>query len=250
MQAYRVLWPLVSLLALGAAAPAQAQTEQLARMRTALASPDRPAEDKARDAARRPYDVIPFLGITSGMTVLDVSAGAGWYTEVLSAAVGPTGKVYMQNSPGLVERQGEAFRNRLQARADRLGNVELVVRDMSDVGLDGQMDAAITALNLHDNYNRGEDSALAFLRGMYDALKPGGVGGVIDHVGLEDHDNSKLHRIAKSVARDLITKTGFSIEAESDMLANPDDDHTLGNSDAALGRNTDRFLFRVRKPAM
>jgi predicted methyltransferase len=240
-------WALTCLLFAAAFDTALAQ-DQIARMRTALASPDRPAEDKARDAARRPYDVIPFLGIKNGMTVLDDIAGAGWYTEVLSAAVGPTGKVYMQNAPGMVERRGEAFRAELQARADRLGNVELLLRDAADLGMNGQMDAAVTALNLHDMYGRGEAGAVAFLKGMYDALKPGAVAGIIDHVGLPGNDNAKLHRIETATARDLITKAGFVIEAESDLLANPRDDHTLGSSDEALGHNTDRMLFRVRKP--
>jgi predicted methyltransferase len=243
-----ILWPLVCIFAFTAFSTAFAQ-EQIARMRTALASPERPAEDKARDAARRPYDVIPFVGIATGMRVLDVFAGDGWYTEVLSAAVGPTGKVYMQNAPGMIERRGDAYREQLQARADRLGNVELLLRDLSDLGMDGQMDAAMTALNLHDAYGRGGEAAgLAFLKGIYDALKPGGVAGIIDHVGVPGKDNGELHRIEKATAQDLLTKTGFVIEAESDLLANPKDDHTLTSHDPALGRNTDRMLFRVRKP--
>ena len=54
----------------------------------ALAAPERSAEDRDRDSARKPKQVLEFVGIGAGMTVLDVAAGAGWYTEVLSAAVG------------------------------------------------------------------------------------------------------------------------------------------------------------------
>jgi predicted methyltransferase len=49
-------------------------------------------------------------------------------------------------------------------------------------------------------------------------------------------------------ARDAITKAGFTIEAESNILANPTDDHTKGVRDPSLARHTDQFLFRVRKP--
>ena len=66
-------------------------------METALLSPGRPAEDKERDAARKPIQTVQFLGIETGDTVIDVIAVGGWFTEVLSAAVGPSGKVLAQN---------------------------------------------------------------------------------------------------------------------------------------------------------
>ena len=85
---------------------AQAQDEQVARMRTALASPARPAEDKERDAVRKPVETVQFLGIKTGQTVIDVIAAGGWFTEVLSAAVGPSGKVLGQNPDFFVQRDG------------------------------------------------------------------------------------------------------------------------------------------------
>ena len=66
----------------------------------ALAAPERSAEDRGRDAARKPTQVLEFIGIEAGMAVLDVAAGAGWYTEVLSAAVGADGHVISHNSFG------------------------------------------------------------------------------------------------------------------------------------------------------
>lgn len=244
---YRAAWALWGCWAAGFAGLALAQ-EPSATLQTALAAPERPAEDKARDAIRRPAEVVRFVGITPGMTVLDAFAGAGWYTEVLSGAVGPGGKVFMHNATGMVARRGEEFSNALAARAARLGNVELLVRDLPALGIDGQADAAMTALNLHDAYGDGRDSAVNFLRGIFTALRPGGVLGFIDHVGAPGVDNSELHRIDKDTVRALLTEVGFMIEAESDLLANPADDHSLPIRDAALGRNTDRMLFRARKP--
>ena len=242
-------WAAVALLIIGSAAgrPARAAQSQEARMRVALASPERSAEDKARDAARKPIQVIQFLGIKTGMTVIDVLAGGGWYTQVLSAAVGPAGKVYSQNPDFIVKRKG--FMDHEKALVARLGNVQPVHGDLADAGLGGCCDAAITALNLHDIYNGGgEDAAVKWLEGIYATLKPGGVLGVIDHVGDPGKDNKKLHRIPVDTARDLVTRAGFVIEEESDLLANPKDDHTLFNRDPKLHRDTDRFLFRCRKP--
>jgi predicted methyltransferase len=225
---------------------AQAQDEQTARMRTALAAPARSDEDKGRDAVRKPIETVQFLGIKTGQTVIDVVAFGGWFTEVLSAAVGPSGKVYAQNPDFFVQREG--FIAAEKTHHDRLGNVTAVHGELAAAGIVGQADAAITALNLHDIYNSqgGEAGAVAFLKGVYDALKPGAVFGVIDHVGIAGQNNAQFHRIEVQVARDVIKKAGFTIEAESNILANPADDHTKGVRDMA--RHTDQFLIRARKP--
>jgi predicted methyltransferase len=226
---------------------AHAQDEQVTRMRAALAAPERSAENKARDAARKPIETVQFLGIKTGDTVVDMIATGGWFTEVLSAAVGRRGKVYMQNPAFLVQKNEDAL-------IKRLGNVEPVHASLAQAGVVGKADAVVTALNLHDVYNGyadqpgGEPAAVAFLQSMYGALKPGGVLAVIDHVGIEGQDNATLHRMLPQQARDAITKAGFILEAESTVLANPADDHTKGVIDPSLGRHTDQFLFRARKP--
>jgi predicted methyltransferase len=223
-----------------------AQDEQVTRMRAALASPDRPAAEKERDAARKPIETVQFLGLETGQTALDVIAAGGWFTEVLSAAVGPTGKVYSQNPGFFTSRPG--FAEAEAARVSRLGNVTPIHGDVADGNINGQVDVAITALNLHDLYNgqNGEAAAVAFAKGVYDALKPGGVFGVIDHVGIAGQDNAAFHRIQLQQAKDVLTKAGFTIEAESDILKNPADDHTKGVRD--VGGRSDQFLIRARKP--
>src|SRR5262245_19325654 len=120
---------------------AQAQDEQVARMRTALAAPNRPAENKARDADRKPIESVQFFGIKTGQTVVDMIAVGGWYTEVLSAAVGPTGKVYSHNPPFLVQADPE------KALLARLGNAEAIHVQLNETGLAGKVDAVVTAQN-------------------------------------------------------------------------------------------------------
>ncbi len=78
---------------------------------SALADTSRSEADRNRDAGRRPADVIRFLGIKEGMSVIDMIAAGGYYTEVLSLAVGPEGKVYAQNPEWLLKfREGAAAR--------------------------------------------------------------------------------------------------------------------------------------------
>jgi len=244
----QISWTLAACMLGGALATvANAQDEQVARMRTALASPDRPAADKERDAVRKPVETIQFLGIKSGQTVIDVIAVGGWFTEVLSAAVGSSGKVYGQNPTFFTTRQG--FEEGEKTRNDRLKNVTPIHGEIGDAKINGTVDAALTALNMHDIYGQGgEAAAVALAKSVYDALKPGGVFGVIDHVGVAGQDNKAFHRIELQQAKDVLTKAGFKIEAESDILKNPADDHTKRVFDPAVARHTDQFLIRARKP--
>ena len=239
----RTSW-LVTGLALGAGFSVAALAELAPGFAEALSSAERPAEEKARDASRKPEEVLSFVGIEAGMTVLELFAGGGWYTEALSAAVGPEGMVYAQNPERFRERVAEAA----AARAARLENVEVFYTVGSDIGLPAQADAAFTALNLHDYANRGDETGLAFLRGIYDSVVPGGTLGVVDHVGVAGQDNAELHRMEASKARKLLTAAGFVVEAESLILTNPADDHSLGIRDPSIRYNTDRMLIRARRP--
>jgi predicted methyltransferase len=226
---------------------ALAQDEQASRMRMALSSPERPAENKARDEARKPVESVQFFGVKTGDTVIDMVAAGGWFTEVLSAAVGPKGHVYSQNPPVIPETDAE------KALLKRLGNAESLRVPLGKTQLAGKVDVVVTALNLHDVYNgyanqpAGEPAAVEFLKAIHDVLKPGGVLGVIDHVGIAGQENAKLHRMLPQQARDALTKAGFTIEAESKLLANPADDHMKVVYDPAIRAHTDQFMFRARK---
>jgi predicted methyltransferase len=228
--------------------PTYAQEEQTSRMRTALAAPERSAENKARDEARKPIETVQFFGIKTGDTVIDMVAVGGWFTEVLSAAVGPRGHVYSQNPPFIPESDAE------KALIKRLGNAEALRKPIEQAGIAGKADVVVTAMNLHDIYNGyanqpgGEPAAVDFLKATYVALKPGGVLGVIDHVGIAGQDNAKLHRMLPQQARDALVKAGFRIEAESKLLANPADDHTKLVFDPGIRGHTDQFMWRARKP--
>lgn len=216
------------------------------------AAPGRSEEDKARDAQRRPADVLAFLGLEPGMSAMDVWAAGGWYTEVLSIAVGPEGKVLAQNPPAVLKFRDGANDKALTARlaGGRLANVTRLDAPTDTLGLaPASLDFAMTALNFHDVYNgQGEEAAKAFASSVYAVLKPGGIFGVVDHVGLPDGDNKRLHRIDPAIAKSAIESAGFHLEETSDVLAHPEDDHTLNVFDPKVRGNTDRFVLRFRKP--
>jgi predicted methyltransferase len=206
----------------------------------------RPQADRDDDAARKPKATIEALGVQEGWTVIDVAAGGGYFTRVLSAAVGPNGKVLSQVGARAAEQNGGQAQKDMAAE---LGNVEIVFDTMASIPA-GTADAAITAQNYHDAYNfRGEEGSQAFLKEIFDALKPGGVAVIIDHDGNAGANNSDLHRVPAATAREQIIKAGFEVVSESDVLDNPADDHTLGVRDESVRGKTDQFLFVVRKPA-
>lgn len=224
-------------------------------LRQSLQGADREIADRMRDDARKPVEVLTFLGLESDMKVLDVYAAGGYYTFILSRAVGTEGIVYAQNSPRALRydedrsdiTQGDA----LSARIERgqLHNVVRIDRAIQDTGLpEASVDFILVSQILHDYYNGSPARAHGLLTELHRVLKPGGVLGIIDHTGTAGNDNNRLHRMQKSQAIDAITRAGFAVEAESDLLANANDNPRRSIFDPLLNRGTDQFLLRARKP--
>jgi predicted methyltransferase len=212
----------------------------------------RSTEDKARDGGRKPAEVMAFLGVEPGMTVIDVIAASGYYTEVLSRTVGPRGKVYAQNPAAVLKFSDGANDKALATRLadNRLPNVIRWDRETTDLGIaPNSIDFAMTALNFHDVYNgSGKDAAVSFAKLVFDVLKPGAVFGVIDHEGAAAADNQSLHRMQGGLALEALLEAGFSIESTSNTLRNPEDDLSKMVFDPSIRGKTDRFLIKARKP--
>lgn len=231
-------------------APAATSADDL---RSKLADATRPEADRARDATRKPVEVLAFLGIEPGMDVLDLMAGGGWYTEVLSRAVGPEGSVVAHNTDAALRFRDGANEKAISERlaGDRLPNVTRLNKNIDQLTPeDGSFDAAITALNFHDVYNgSGPEAAVAMLEKVYAMLSPGGIFGIIDHAGNADADNTALHRMDKAKVIESAEAAGFVVAGESDILANDADDRSLPVFDDAIRGKTDRFLLKLQKPA-
>ncbi len=233
---------------------AKAQDLDLDALSRAISGPDRDVTDFARDEARRPVAVLDFLGLQPGMTVLDMYAAGGYYTFILAKAVGPEGRVYAQNTPrGLLFKedrqeitQGEALENKI--RTGNLTNVTQIVRELPELDLaENSLDLIMLAQTLHDWYNPDPERALSLLLQLKALLKPGGVIGVEDHIGLSGRDNRDMHRMETAQAVALAEQAGFQVES-SELLRSPQDDHSRNIFDPRLNRDTDRFLLRLVKP--
>ena len=228
---------------------------QAERIKQQLMSPGRDQYDAVKDPGRKPLEVIRFFGIKDGMTVLDIYTGAGYNTEILSAAVGPSGLVYAQNYHYVLQLINGARHQAMLARLakNRLPNVRYMVVNPEDMPFENSVDMVYWGFNMHDIYNSdkayiGEAGVQLFLQGMYRALKPGGVLGVSDHVGEEGYDNVKFHRLEPRIMKEMLVKAGFKIDATSDLLGNLNDDHSQSIYADGLRYKTDRILIRAFKP--
>ena len=223
-----------------------------ADLTAALSADSRAEADRARDAGRRPAEVLAFLGIGEGMTVIDLLAAGGYYTEVLSLAVGPEGTVYAQNPAGMLRFRDGANDKAMTARLkdNWLANVVRLDAETDATGLQpGSLDAAITALNFHDIYNgAGSEAAVGVLIAVKALLKPGGVIGIIDHAGNASNDNSALHRIDETLVVEAVQAAGLVVDARSDVLRNSADDRSKGVFGPNIRGQTDRFVLRVKRP--
>ena len=218
----------------------------------ALTHSDRDPSDKARDVDRLPHKVVAFLDVEPGMTAIDLIAAGGYYTEVLSIAVGPEGRVLAQNPLFVLKfREGANDKALTKRLADnRLPNVVRLDGQIEELDIKpGSVDVAITALNFHDIYNRdGHDAAVAFSKQVFGLLKSGGVFGVVDHEGAAGADNAKLHRMQSSLAVSALEDAGFTIAAISSLLRNDEDDLSSMVFAPEIRGKTDRFLIKAVKP--
>ena len=208
----------------------------------------RPQADIDRDANRKPMQVIAFAGVKRGMTVAELGPGGGYYTRLLSAAVGPTGKVYALATTGQAARPGGL--DGLNALAAALPNVKVLAVDYTNFTLPEKVDLIWTTENYHDFHNGPTANVPGMDKSVFDSLKPGGTFYVEDHsaapgAGLEAA--SKLHRMDEAVAKTELTAAGFKLDAEGDLLHNPADTRTTTNSETGHF-NTDRFMLRLKKP--
>ena len=233
-------------LALAACTTTMADTTPAAAdaIAIAVADPLRPAADVARDPLRKPAEIIAFAGVKPGMTVIEYAPGGGYYTRLLARTVGPNGKVYALVPAAFAQREGAL--DALNEMARLYGNVEVVPVDFANFLLPEQADLAWTTENYHDFVNGGSIAAIDAQ--TFKALKPGGIFFVEDHdaPGTGATATRTLHRIdAEEVVR-TVTAAGFTLEARSELLNNPNDPHT-GNP-REVTPTSDKFALRFRKP--
>ena len=216
----------------------------------AVADSSRPEADRARDAARKPAEIVAFAGVKPGMTVAELSPGGGYYTRILSKTVGPNGHVFAIVPAAFAQTPGRL--DNINALAASLGNVTVVTADFTNFTLEHPVDLAWTTENYHDFHNGPTANIAGVNSSVFRALKPGGIFFVEDHAaadGAGAEATSALHRMDPTLALQELTAAGFVLDAKSDLLKNPDDPKTVANRDGAVQGHTEKFAYRMRKPS-
>ena len=195
-----------------------------AALTRALSSPERDVTDFLRDKTRKPVQTLEFLALERGMRVLDLYAAGGYYTVVLSQAVGESGCVFAQNTQrgrAFIEdrqaiTQGEALDTKI--RTANLNNVTQLIAPTTSLDIAPEsLDFILLTLTLHDYANPNPQRARELLTMLYSLLKAGGILGISDHVGDEGNDNHALHRMPEQQAIALALEAGFEVTS-SDLL--------------------------------
>lgn len=214
------------------------------------AAPARPADDVARDAARKPADMVTFAKITPGKTVADIIPGGGYFTRVFSAAVGDTGKVVAVIPPPARAAYPDQSKA-LDDMAAAPGSNIVVIATPADPAWAGKLDVAWTAQNYHDLHNgQTPEQVLGFNKAVFAELKSGGYYVIVDHAapGTGLTATKTMHRIDPEAVKAEVVAAGFVLDGESKALANPADPHTVMVFDPAIRGKTDQFAYRFRKP--
>jgi predicted methyltransferase len=222
----------------------------------ALDRPDRLEGDAEIDSRRKPTEVLAFFEIEPGMTVLEMFAGGGYYTEILSYVVGDAGKVYAHNNQPYIAYTKKDLDRRFTP--GRLGNVERFEAENNELDLkDEQFDAALMILAYHDVYHIDEKSGWFRIDGpkmlaeIYGSMKRGAVLGIVDHVaeaGSPGETGQTLHRIDPGLMKKEIQAAGFVFDGEIDVLRNPDDERSKPMYAPENKGKTDRVVYRFHKP--
>lgn len=212
----------------------------------AVKSPDRTPAMTERDVNRKPAETLTLAQVEPGDRIVEIASFGQYYTTMLSAAVGPEGRIYMSDLPYTAERSEAPSRAFVAAHP----NTEYQLVDYNEMVFPSDLDAVHIVLYYHDLSLNDIDVA-AFNKKVFDALKPGGVYFVVDHNapdGTGRELTESVHRIDPQVIRDEVTAAGFVLETDSDLLDHPDDDKTAMVFAPGTRGTTDQSVFVFRKP--
>jgi predicted methyltransferase len=248
----RTLLPALLVTGAGLAATSSAVPAYLA---AAIANPNRPAEDVARDADRKPAETLLFAGVAPGQQIAELLPGGGYFTRIMSKAVGPSGHIYAlvpaprpEDPPNTPD-----FSARVKAIAadPAYANVTVVVLPFGELKTPVPVDLVWTSQNYHDLHNFPGLDLAVFNQLVLEALKPGGTYLILDHAtatGAGSSQTATLHRIDPQTVKTEVLAAGFVYDGQSDVLRNPHDPHTAKVFDPAIRGKTDQFILKFKKP--
>lgn len=241
-----------------------------------LAGAHRSEANRHRDQYRHPRQTLEFFGVKPSMSVLEITPGGGWYSEILAPWLKDSGlfiaAIWDESLPGLpgyFKPLNQQLRDKMAAHPDLLGKAKLISIDAKapDFSAAGAVDAVVTFRNVHNWTEAGNDAA--WFKAFFATLKPGGILGVVDHrakPGTTLAATLESGYLTEDYVIGLATAAGFVLEEKSEINANPADtkDYEVGvwtlppmlalkdkdrQKYLAIGES-DRMTLRFRKPGV
>ena len=241
-----------------------------AALQAAINAPDRSADNRARDGYRHPLQTLAFFGVKPNHTVIEITPGGGWYSEILAPYLNAGGHYLAAVPTAAAESAGAkrtiAFRDKLAGNAATSGAAVVEFDGKAPTFAAGtNADAVLTFRNVHNWV--AANNADAYFRAFFAALKPGGILGVVDHRAKPGTDLDTMKSsgyLTEALVNKFATDAGFVLDASSEINANPKDGASHPNgvwtlppvnrheaaddaSYKAIGES-DRMTLRFRKP--
>ena len=220
---------------------------------TAMQADSRAAADRARDANRLPVETLEFFGLRDAMQVVELLPGGGWYTQLLAPVLADNGELTVAVGTNGVEQAllGKPGFDKVKvtgkdAEFSRPEGARFYDLKMTDIGVENA-DMVLTFRNYHSFSEAGRN---ALNKAAFDALKSGGVYGVVDHTArhMEPHGSENRRRIDPVMAIKEIQAAGFELVDFSDLHYRPDDELRFEVGRKSVTGNTDRWTLKFRKP--
>ena len=191
-------------------------------LKTVIAHPQRTPANVERDAARHPYETLSFFGVNSKMTVVELAPGGGWYTEILAPLLRDNGKLILAGA-------GKGLKTKLEANPavfDKAVIGDFNPADKIDYAPKNSVDVVLTFRNVHNWIAVNDTAAKKVFQSAFDALKPGGVFGVVEHrlpASMTQDVKASTGYVHEAYVIQLAESVGFKLAAKSEVNANPKD---------------------------
>lgn len=210
-------------------------------LKAAIAGAQRSPANVMRDGARHPYETLSFFGIQPGMTVVELSPGGGWYTEILAPYLRKDGKlIAAANDPvsgsDYARKNIARFKQKLDANPAVYDKVVLGIFEPPvklDYAAKNSVDMVLTFRNIHNWVADGDASMQVLFQHVYETLKPGGIFGIVEHrlpAAKPQDAQTSTGYVHEAYVIKLAERAGFKLAARSEINANPNDnaDHENG----------------------
>lgn len=208
------------------------------RLKAVIAGDHRTPKYAMRDKYRHPYETLMFFGLGPTMSVVEIWPGGGWYTEILALYLKGSGKYYAAHrnrdtTDARILKFIKRYDAKLAAGPDLYGEVIVteLARTKTAIAPPGSADLVLTFRNIHNWMKFGFETPI--FEAMYDALKPGGILGVVEHRADPEEfpDPQALSGyVHEEQVIEMAEEAGFRLIAKSEINANPADtrDHPKG----------------------